>query len=102
MPIFERVTVTLPGSLLKEIDRQEKNRSKFVTEAVRQEIDRRQRAELKRSLENPHPEASEISEQGLDEWARTLPQEDTSGLLDSEAGRPVRWVTGQGWLEDQI
>lgn len=31
----ERVTVTLPDELVRDIDRREKNRSKFVAEAVR-------------------------------------------------------------------
>ena len=97
---IERVTVTLPEDLLKEIDRQEKNRSKFVAEAVRREIDRRRRAEFKRSLENPHPETAQIAEQGLEEWAFGLPEEDTSELLDNGAGKPIRWVPGEGWLGD--
>jgi Arc/MetJ-type ribon-helix-helix transcriptional regulator len=97
----ERVTVTLPEELLRDIDRRAKNRSKFVAEAVRREIDRRRRAELMRSLENPHPETTDLAEQGLEEWSRGLPVEDTEALLDSSAGRAVRWVPGEGWLEDQ-
>src|SRR5580704_10001092 len=37
------------------IDWREKNRSRFVAEAVRRELDRRRRAELRRSLNDPHP-----------------------------------------------
>ena len=55
MASVERVTVTLPNDLIRDIDRQEKNRSKFVTEAIRRELDRRRLAELRRSLQNPHP-----------------------------------------------
>ena len=99
--IFQRVTVTLPDDLLKEIDRREKNRSKFVAEAVRQEVRRRRRAELRRSLANPHPEAGDLSEQGFDEWARSLPEEDTSTLVNSRAGKPVRWLPGKGWVESR-
>ena len=44
MANVERVTVTLPDNLLRDIDRLEKNRSKFVAEAVRRELDRRRRA----------------------------------------------------------
>lgn len=95
----ERVTVTLPNDLVRDIDRREKNRSKFVAEAVRHELDRRRRAELRRSLQNPHPESAELAEEGFEEWARGLPEEDTSALLDVSVGKPVRWVPGEGWVE---
>ena len=71
MAAVERVTVTLPTELLKDIERREKNRSKFVAEAVRHELDRRRREELRRSLENPHPESADLAEQGFAEWARS-------------------------------
>jgi hypothetical protein len=95
----DRVTVTLPNELIRDIDRREKNRSKFVAEAVRNELDRRRREELRRSLHNPHPESAELAEQGLEEWTRTLPEEDSEALVDSNAGKPVRWVAGEGWVE---
>jgi hypothetical protein len=97
----ERVTVTLREDLLRDIDCREKNRSKFVTEAVRHELDRRRRVELRRSLQNPHPESVELAEQGLDEWTRGLPEEDTEALVDHSAGTPVRWVPGEGWVEER-
>lgn len=100
MASLERVTVTLPDDLLRDIDRREKNRSKFVADAVRRELDRRRRAELRRSLQTPHPESIQLAEQGLQEWSRGLPEEDTEALLDSRAGRAVRWVPGEGWVED--
>src|SRR5712692_8380559 len=99
MAIVERVTVTLPNDLVRDIDRREKNRSKFVAEAVRNELDRRRRAELRRSLQNPHPESSVLAEQGLEEWARSLPEEDTATLVDSSRGTPVCWIAGEGWVE---
>ena len=99
MPHIERVTVTLPGDLVRDIDRHEKNRSKFVAEAIRHELDRRRRAELRRSLQNPHPESAELAEQGLEEWARGLPREDAEPLIDASAGKAVRWVSGEGWVE---
>jgi len=101
MPNVERVTVTLPEDLLRDIDRRERNRSKFVAEAVRRELDRRRRAELRLSLENPHPESAELTEQGLEEWSRGLPEEDAESLLDNKAGKAVRWIPGEGWVEDQ-
>jgi Arc/MetJ-type ribon-helix-helix transcriptional regulator len=95
----ERVTVTLPNDLVRDIDLRERNRSKFVAEAVRHELDRRRRTELRRSLRNPHPETAELAEQGLAEWARGLPEEDTEALVDWSVGKPVRWAPGEGWIE---
>lgn len=98
-PGLDRVTVTLPEPLVKEIDRLEKNRSRFVAEAVRHEIERRRRAELRRSLANPHPDGAEIAGLGLDEWARGLPHEDAASMVDQKAGTPVRWRPGEGWVK---
>jgi hypothetical protein len=66
--------------------------------AVRNELDRR-RAALHLSLRNPHPESAALAELGFDEWARGLPDEDTEALVDSSAGRPIRWIPGEGWVE---
>lgn len=99
MSSTERVTVTLPVDLLEEIDRIERNRSRFITEAVRQELQRRRREGLLSSLEAPHPEASELADAGLAEWGASLPPEDEA-LVDPRAGRPVRWIEGQGWVEE--
>ena len=101
MASVERVTVTLPNGLVKDIDRREKNRSSFVAEAVRRELDRRRRNELRRSLQNPHPESAELAEQGLEEWTRGLPEEDTEALVDRSSGKPVRWAPGEGWVEER-
>lgn len=95
----ERVTVTLPDYLVRDIDRREKNRSRFVAEAVRRELDRRRRDELRRSLRNPHPESAQAG-QGFEEWFRGLPAEDAGALVDSSAGKAIRWDPGEGWVED--
>ena len=99
MSNVERVTVTLPIDLIKDIDRREKNRSKFVEQAIRYELARCRRAELRRSMRNPHPESVELAQQGLDEWVRGLPEEDAEALVDSNAGKSVRWIPGEGWME---
>lgn len=96
MSSVERVTVTLPHDLVQDIDRQGKNRDKFIADAVRHELERSCRTELRRSLLNPHPESVE---QALDEWAASLPEEDTEALVHGSAGTPVRWVPGEGWVE---
>ena len=67
--------------------------------AVRHELDRRRRAELRRSLQNPHPESAELAPHGLEEWMRSLPEEDIETLVDLRGGKPVRWVPGEGWVE---
>jgi hypothetical protein len=61
------------------------------------DVDRR-REELRRSLRNPHPECADLAEQGLEEWARGLPDEDADALVDSDAGKPVQWVPSEGWI----
>ncbi|HYX20505.1 MAG TPA: hypothetical protein VFA98_06625 [Thermoanaerobaculia bacterium] len=94
-----RVTVTLPPELVAEIDRRERNRSRFVLDAVRREVERRRREELRRSLASPHPETSMLVDGGLDDWGTRESWREDAGLLDSEASRPVRWVEGRGWVE---
>jgi len=98
---MERLTVTLPAELLRDIDRRENNRSRFVVEAIRRELDRRRREDLQRSLASPHPESAELADQGLEAWTRGLPEEDTDTLVDSSGGKPVRWIPGEGWLEER-
>jgi hypothetical protein len=94
-----RVTVTLPAEVVRDIDRIEENRSKFVLEAVRRELARRRREELRRSLRSPHPEVSYLAEAGMDDWARSLPADDASDLVDVTGGSAVRWEPGVGWTE---
>jgi hypothetical protein len=98
MPI-ERVTITLPADVVEDIDRRERNRSRFILDAVRRELKRRQREELKRSLDHAHPETSELADVGLAEWGARLPDEKASDLVDLKAGRAVAWVPGRGWLD---
>ncbi len=99
MATTERVTVTLPLGLVESIDRIERNRSRFIAEAVEHELARRRREGLFRSLKSPHPEAAELAEMGLADWGAGLPADD-EGLVDINAGKPVRWVEGQGWVEE--
>jgi Arc/MetJ-type ribon-helix-helix transcriptional regulator len=94
----ERVTVTMPAELVAGIDRLERNRSRFITDAVRHELKRRQRLELLRSLQEPHPDSSTTAALGLTAWADALPAE-ASDLVDPAAGVPVRWTPGQGWQD---
>jgi predicted transcriptional regulator len=99
MATTERVTVTLPAELVESIDHFERNRSRFIAEAVEHEIVRRRREGLLRSLKHPHPETAELADAGIAEWGDRLPSDD-EGLVDISAGRPVRWIEGQGWIEE--
>lgn len=98
MATTERVTVTLPVGLVEGIDHFERNRSRFIAEAVEHELVRRRREGLLRSLEAPHAEAAELAEAGFADWGASLPADDI-GLVDVSGGKPVRWVEGRGWLE---
>jgi hypothetical protein len=95
-----RVKVTLPAELVAGINRYERNRSRFIAEAVRHELKRRQRQELQRSLEDPHPDSLATASLGLQSWAESLPTGDVD-LLDPAAGVPVSWSPGLGWEEQQ-
>lgn len=93
-----RVTVTLPTELVDRIDRLERNRSRFVAEAVRNELARRRREELRRSLARPHPDAMEHAELGLDAWGAVLADDET--LVDPSSGVAVSWDADTGWREE--
>jgi len=99
MTTTERVTVSLPIDLVEGIDRLERNRSRFIAEAVEHELVRRRRLGLLRSLAHPHQEGAELAETGLADWGASLPAGD-EGLVDEALGKPVRWVDGQGWVEE--
>lgn len=100
MATNERVTVTLPAQLVDDIGHFERNRSRFIVEAVERELARRRREGLRLSLSEPHPEASELADAGLAEWSAGLPEGDED-LVDMSIGRAVRWVEGQGWIEER-
>lgn len=99
VPTSERVTITLPADLVREIDRLEKNRSRFMQDAARHELVRRRRELLQQSLRSPHPETPDLAEAGFEEWASFLPDEDVTGLVDHRSGTEVRWVPGEGWTQ---
>lgn len=98
MPAADRVTVTLRSGLLGEIDRVERNRSRFISEAVEHELQRRRRESLLQSVVNPHPETAELADTGIGDWVKDLPEE--NDLVDLSTGTAVRWVEGRGWVEE--
>ena len=95
---YDRVTITLPHSLVEDMDRRGRNRSKFIRQAIRHELDRQGREALQRSLRSPHSEGRETAELGLEDWATTLPEADGL-LLDPDLGTGVEWRPEVGWVE---
>jgi post-segregation antitoxin (ccd killing protein) len=100
MATSERVTITLPAELLQEVDQLERNRSRFIAEAVQREVTRRRRAALLESVRAPHPETAQFADAGLGDWTSELP--DDEGLLDQSRGTAVRWVEGKGWTKESV
>jgi len=98
MSTTERVTVTLSAELVEGIDRLERNRSRFIAEAVEHELARRRHEELLKSVRDPHPETVDLADTGLGDWAADLA--DDEGLVDVEGGTAVRWIGGQGWVKE--
>lgn len=98
MATMERVTVTLPADLVERIDQLERNRSRFIAEAVEHELAQRRRHALLQSVQNPHAETTELVDVGLSDWVSDLPGDET--LVDASAGTAVRWIAGQGWTKE--
>jgi hypothetical protein len=96
--LMKRVTVTLPESLVSEIDRWESNRSRFVLLAAERELEARRREALELSLASPHPESLQVAEAGIEDWDAGWTGDDVD-LIDESAGRPVRWDSDLGWVE---
>ena len=94
----ERVTVTLPEEVLRDIDRRERNRSKFILQAVQRELEWRQREQLRLSLNEPHPESMQTAEWGIQQWVLSADERDAD-LLDQKEGKKVCWEPEIGWTE---
>jgi hypothetical protein len=93
-----RVTVTLRCDLLKQIDRVESSRSRFIALAVEHELQRRRRAALLESVANPHHETAHLADAGMGNWTIELPE--NNDLVDLSTGTAVRWIEGQGWVPE--
>ena len=94
----ERMTVTLPDEMIQEIDGHERNRSRFVQRAVARELQRLRLEKLQQSLDNPHTDSQVVAESGFSEWA-DLGADGDQELLDTAAGKKVRWDSDRGWIE---
>jgi post-segregation antitoxin (ccd killing protein) len=95
---MERITVTLPADLVERIDQLERNRSRFIAEAVEHELAQRRRDALLQSVQNPHPETTDLVDVSLSDWVSDLRADET--LVDTNGGTAVRWVEGQGWTKE--
>lgn len=91
---MERITITVPASLLAAVDASEKNRSRFFVRGARRELRARERAALRRSLD-AHELADE-DRQWLDADLAPAPDAEPD-LLDLASMTPVRWERGRGW-----
>lgn len=96
MSTMQRVTVTLPDELVQEVDREERNRSRFVQVAVERELERRRQDRLRESLRAPHPDTETFSDEGLGGWVCEAGADDDS-LVDPSQGTPLRWDPDSGW-----
>ena len=85
----------MPREVVEEIDRMTRNRSRFILDAVRHELDRQRREELRQSLRNPHEESGQVADLGMKDWCAGLPED--SDLVDADSGRAVRWRADEGW-----
>ncbi len=73
MANFRRIVVSLPSSLLKEVDGlvavEKRNRSEFIREAMRLYLEERKRSELRESLKRGYQEMASLNlalaEEGL-------------------------------------
>ena len=100
MSTTARVTITLSDEVIEEIDRLERNRSRFIAEAVQHELARRRREALLSSVRAPHPETVELADAGLGDWTADLP--DDEALVDLAGGTAVRWVAGHAWVKESM
>jgi hypothetical protein len=92
------VTIHLPPELLRAVDSQPIDRDAFVEQALRHELERQAREQLRASLETPHPESLDTAELGLADFAQGLPADDAAALCDLSSGTPVHWSEGRGWI----
>jgi Arc/MetJ-type ribon-helix-helix transcriptional regulator len=96
----ERVTVTLPEQVVRDIERQEHNRSKFILQAVQNELERRRIEGLQRSLSTPHPDSEYVDQAGIVEWIDKMHEGDED-LVNIKTGESVRWIPGKGWTKEE-
>jgi hypothetical protein len=95
--VNERVTVTLPEEVVRNIDLRERNRSRFVLRAVQNELERQRKEELRRSLRAPHADSESLAQEEIAEWMSGLP-ESGNDLVDVGKSTRIKWIPGTGWI----
>ena len=98
MAAVDDVVVRLGAHLIADVDRVTTDRSRFIRDAIRNELRRRGFADLQQSLDNPNPETLAYDDAGLEDWAGDS-SNDYDQLVDPKAGTQVRWVPGTGWVK---
>ncbi len=88
------------GDSLVDIERRERNRSKFVAEAVHRELERQRCEELRRSTAVHIPKAP-IWPSRVWMMVAHIARGGYESLLDCSGGKKVRWIPGQGWIEEE-
>ena len=86
----ERVTVTLPEEVVREVDRHEQNRSRFVLQAIQHELERRRRDASRRSIEHPPSVTPSSSPTNASRLSRLFPS--LAHQVKARCTLPFDWV----------
>ena len=98
MAAVDDVVVRLGAHLIADVDRVTTDRTRFIRDAIRNELRRRGFADLQQSLDNPTPETLAYDDCGLEDWVGDS-SNDHDQLVDPTTGTQVRWVPGTGWVK---
>jgi hypothetical protein len=98
MAAVDDVVVRLGAHLIADVDRVTTDRTRFIRDAIRNELRRRGFADLQQSLDNPNPETPAYDDGGLEDWVGDS-SNDHDQLVDPNTGTQVRWVPGTGWVK---
>jgi metal-responsive CopG/Arc/MetJ family transcriptional regulator len=69
-----RLNITLPDDLVKQL-KQEKNKSRFIAEALREKINREKRKETERLMKEGYSESSREDQKLNSDWEKTSLEE---------------------------
>ena len=98
MAAVDDVVVRLGAHLIADVDRVTTDRTRFIRDAIRNELRRSGFADLQQSLDNPNPETLAYDDGGLEDWVGDS-SNDHDQLVDPTTGTQVRWVPGTGWVK---
>ena len=69
-----RLNITLPVDLMEQI-RKEKNKSRFIAEAVREKIEREQKREMERLMKEGYSETARQDKKLVKDWEKADSEE---------------------------